>query len=179
MMRTLYDSIYTAAREVHNLCTILWLSQHASKGFEIKFYHKFPKYSDTKKFAVITLKVERDGVSLESRSSLIWVCTVCQYLSVQKLRKITVKLYSGFKHDFKTYSSSRKNTVSNFKPRNETVFYLKKCRMTHSGLRINLSYRSINIILSFHVISAKKVKISDSWILPKTLHSSRTGSKVA
>ena len=27
-------------------------------------YHKFPKYSDTKKFVVITLKVEQNGVSL-------------------------------------------------------------------------------------------------------------------
>ena len=28
-------------------------------------YRKFPKYSDTQKFAVITLKVEQNGVSLE------------------------------------------------------------------------------------------------------------------
>ena len=27
-------------------------------------YHKIPKYSDTQKFVVITLKVEQDGVSL-------------------------------------------------------------------------------------------------------------------
>ena len=28
-------------------------------------YHKNPKISDTRKFAVITLKVEQDGFSLE------------------------------------------------------------------------------------------------------------------
>ena len=28
-------------------------------------YRKFPKYSDTQKIVVITLKVEQDGVSLE------------------------------------------------------------------------------------------------------------------
>ena len=28
-------------------------------------YRKFPKYSDTQTFVVITLKVEQDGVSLE------------------------------------------------------------------------------------------------------------------
>ena len=29
------------------------------------WYRKFPKYSDTQKIVVITLKVEQDGVSLE------------------------------------------------------------------------------------------------------------------
>ena len=38
------------------------------------------------KFAVITLKFEQDG----SRSSLIWVCTVCPDLSVRKVRIIMV-----------------------------------------------------------------------------------------
>ena len=76
-------------------------------------YRKIPTISDTRKFAVITLKVEQDGFSLEkciqkmqrelqtvytlirllltdcSRSSLIWVCTVCPDLSVRKLRIIT------------------------------------------------------------------------------------------
>ena len=31
----------------------------------IRAYHKNPKISDTQKFAVITLKVEQDGFSLE------------------------------------------------------------------------------------------------------------------
>ena len=33
-------------------------------GKKITFYHKNPEISDTQKFAVITLKVEQDGISL-------------------------------------------------------------------------------------------------------------------
>ena len=73
-------------------------------------YRKNPKISDTRKFAVITLKVEQDDFSFRvmhpkdvegiansvdpdqtaPRISLIWVCTVRPDLSVRKLRNITV-----------------------------------------------------------------------------------------
>ena len=74
----------------------------------ISTYRKNHKISDTRKFAVITLKVEQDGnvskrcrgnckqcrpwSDCSCRSSLIWVCTVCQDMSVRKLRKITVHI---------------------------------------------------------------------------------------
>ena len=78
------------------------------------FYRKNPKISDTRKFAVIILKVEQGGFTLRvnvskgcrgnckqcrpwsdcsSRSSLIWVCTVCPGLSVWKLKIITVNQF--------------------------------------------------------------------------------------
>ena len=70
-------------------------------------YRKNPKISDIRKCAVIILKVEQNGFSIvyciqrcrgnckqcrpwsdcSSRSSLIWVCTVCPDLSVRKLKK--------------------------------------------------------------------------------------------
>ena len=76
-------------------------------------YRKTPKNSDTRKFAVITLKVEQGGFTLGRMRPknavaiansvdpdqtaplggvLIWVCTVCPGLSVRKLRIIMVPL---------------------------------------------------------------------------------------
>ena len=39
--------------------------QLANAQQRLPWYRKFPKYLDTQKFAVITLKVEQDGVFLE------------------------------------------------------------------------------------------------------------------
>ena len=83
-----------------------------------QYYRKVLKFSDAKIFAVIYLKFRQRGKKriwqnekqkrkwansgdpdqtarrpwsdCSSRSSLIWVCTVCQELSVQKLRVIRV-----------------------------------------------------------------------------------------
>ena len=67
-------------------------------------YRKTPKNSDTRKFVVITLKVEQCGIMRPKDaegiaksvdpdqtvpSSMIWVCTVCPGLSVRKLRIIS------------------------------------------------------------------------------------------
>ena len=72
-------------------------------------YRKIPKYTDTQKIAVINLKFEQCGCTVESiicrqngkqyrpwsdcsfRSSLIWVYTVCPGLYVWKLRVIIGK----------------------------------------------------------------------------------------
>ena len=74
---------------------------------------KLPKNSDTRKFAVIILKVEQGGCTLgvmrpndaegianrvdPDQTALIWVCTVCPSLSVRKLRIIMVLSAEG--HD--------------------------------------------------------------------------------
>ena len=79
-------------------------------------YHKTPKNSEPEKFAVVTLKLNKEALPwsnvskrcrgnckqcrpwshCSSRSSLIWVCTVCPDLSVRKLRIILVKRRSVF-----------------------------------------------------------------------------------
>ena len=75
----------------------------------MRWYHKFPKYSDTKKICCNHSKIwtmwlyhrvmspnDADGTANSvdpdqtARSSLIWVCTVCPGISVRKLRIITV-----------------------------------------------------------------------------------------
>ena len=45
--------------------TIIGECQKSKKKLYIFNYHKNPKISDTQTFAVITLKVEQDGFSLE------------------------------------------------------------------------------------------------------------------
>ena len=71
--------------------------------FAMLYYRKNPQISDTRKFAVITLKAELDGFFLKAMhpknaegiaNSLIWVCTVCPELSVRKVRIITVGIDS-------------------------------------------------------------------------------------
>ena len=53
-----------------------------------------------------------------------------------------------------------KNTVSKFKPRNGTVFYLKICMMTLSGLRIKLSPCSYVLFILDIVINSIKRPVS-------------------
>ena len=45
---------------------------------------------------------DADGMadSVDLRSSLIWVCTVCPGISVRKLRIITVNLFSAVEFNF-------------------------------------------------------------------------------
>ena len=50
--------------------------------------------------------------------------------------------------------------MSNFKPRNGTVFYLKICMMTLSGLRINLSPCSYVLFIADIVINNIKRLVS-------------------
>ena len=78
----------------------------------LSVYCKFPKYSDTPKICsnhskILTMRLynrvmspndadgmansaDPDQTAPDQRSSLIWVCTVCPGISVQKLRKITL-----------------------------------------------------------------------------------------
>ena len=90
----------------------LWQSALFAQVYLSQYYRKIPKTSDTRKMAVIILKLKR-GFHTEvsktcrgngkqcrawsdcsSRSSLIWVHTVCSDLSVQKFRNITVSTFT-------------------------------------------------------------------------------------
>ena len=74
-----------------------------------KQYHKHPKNLDTpKKNAVIALKFEQVGFTNASRSSVIWVFTVCPDLSVRKVRIIMVDSVQGsdFKSSAQTFSEA-------------------------------------------------------------------------
>ena len=50
------------SNSVTQIRLILWVY---TVGLDLFKYHKNPKISDTRKFAVITLKVEQGGFSLE------------------------------------------------------------------------------------------------------------------
>ena len=99
---------------MHLIVTLLWyfvFIEHFSM-FVIKFetYCNFLKYSDTQKnlnYVVLpqsneSKRCRRNGKQcrpwsdFSSRSSLIWVCTVCPGISVRKLRIITVMFYLLF-----------------------------------------------------------------------------------
>ena len=65
----------------------------------INFYHKVPKFSNARKLCCNLPKIQTKGPNLRVfhqknvngiASSLIWVCTVCPDISVQKLRIIMV-----------------------------------------------------------------------------------------
>ena len=103
-------------------------------------YRKIPKNSNTGKFAVIVLKFEQSGFTVQycvkrcwrngkqcrpwsdcsSRSCLIWVYTVCSDLSVRKLRNITVHYLSITRPNSSLhYSQYQVNTVDDLKPIDE------------------------------------------------------------
>ena len=85
------------------LYTVSWLC------LKSKAYRKFPKYSDTQNICCnhskiwtmwlyhrVTRPNDADGMANSvdpDRSSLIWVCTVCPGISVQKLRIITEPIF--------------------------------------------------------------------------------------
>ena len=85
-------------------------------------YRKFPKYSDTQKMCCNHSKIwtmwlyhrvmspnDADGMANsvdpdQTRSSLIWVCTVCPGRSVWKLRIITVHHYCASRPQLQTFN---------------------------------------------------------------------------
>ena len=83
----------------------LTVSLKGQTGKNFSLTVKFPKYSDTQNICCNLSKIwttwlyhraislnDADGKSnsVDRRSSLIWVCTVCSGISVRKLRIITV-----------------------------------------------------------------------------------------
>ena len=70
---------------------------HIMGTSQLRRYRKVPKFSDTRIFGCNLPKIQTKRSNLRVfcqndalRSSLIWVCTVCPYLSVQKLKVIKV-----------------------------------------------------------------------------------------
>ena len=115
--------------------------------------HKFPKYSDTQKICCNHSKIwtmwlyhrvmspnDADGmensVDPDQTAPLIWVCTVCQDLSVWKIRNITVAL----RLSPVTFTILLTKTYFLFK------IFLQKCIM----IIINIIYSKIAIKAHFH-----------------------------
>ena len=83
------------------------MADHCSKMAATYWvYRKSPKFSDTKNFCCKQPKIQTKrpnlrlfcqngakGIANIEDPDLIWVCTVCPDLSVQKLRVITVHVY--------------------------------------------------------------------------------------
>ena len=89
------------------MCEVIFPQTLVIRRQKYKKYSKFPKYSDTQKNVVITLKFELCGSTIrvmnpnyadgmansvdpDQTAPLIWVCTVCPSISVRKLRIVTV-----------------------------------------------------------------------------------------
>ena len=60
-----FEQKFNYRRPMYLVLEYIWEKENHRNAIKVQCYRKNPKISDTQKFAVITLKVELDGFSLE------------------------------------------------------------------------------------------------------------------